>query len=249
MSVSPAGEKAAALKDILPAHPRTRSALGATAALGLYAALGRPLAQRALRSLDELPQAVQDLPEPVRGKDLLGAIDQFKKDHPEVKDVPVYASGKVPRSMYVPGYLLKVPLIREAFQKHYGIEEPGVYIRELSAPVALHELGHAALDRKVPGIGLLTHGTSMLAIPLLAQTILSKPVAQAGFVRRYAPAIAGALQLPVLAEEAAASIIAHETLKRRGQSGGGQLLPAWFTYLLGAGAPVAAQAAATALKR
>jgi len=53
----------------------------------------------------------------------------------------------------------------------------------------------------------------------------------------------------MLAEEAAASIIANETLKRRGESGKGVLLPAWFTYLIGAVAPVAGQAVATALKK
>lgn len=243
------GNKQAAIKDLLSDSPRLRSGLGAAAAMGLYAAFGRPLSRLLLHESDKVPQAHNVLPEPVRGEDLRKAIEQFKRDHPEVADVPVFASGKVPVSSYIPAYLLKIPAMRDAYREQWGVEEPGVYVREMSAPVALHELGHAALDKKVPGITLLTHGVSALSIPLLAHTIMSGPVAKAGFIRKYAPLIAGALQLPMLAEEAAASIIAHETLKRRGQSGKKELLPAWMTYLISAGVPVVAQTAATVLKR
>lgn len=246
------GEKAADVLEALrkSAGPRLRAGLGAAGALGLYAALGIPAARRLMDMVDSRTvPATNHLPEPVRGEDLRRSIERFKSEHPSVSPVPVFASGRVPRSTYVSEHLLKLKPVRESFEKEYGIHEPGVYLRELSAPTALHELGHAAMDKKVPGISLMTHLTSALALPLLGWTILKKPVAAAGFIERHAPEISAALQIPLLAEEAAASIMAHETLKREGKSGKGELLPNWLTYLIDAGAPVAAQTAASVLKR
>lgn len=248
-------EKAASIREILAKlGPHQRAGLGTAAALGLYAAIGMPAARALMGIMQKgVPLAHNSHPEPIdrdrHGPELVRWIERFKSEHPETKSVPVYVSGKVPGSMYVPALAFKTEIGRKELDEKWNVKEPGIYLKELSAPVALHELSHVALEKKIPHIRLFTSGVSALALPLLAWTIMKKPVAEAGFIERFAPAISAALQAPLLAEEAAASIMAHKSLKRDGESGTRQLLPAWLTYAVTGGMLPAAQTAATLLKK
>ncbi len=244
----------------------SKAGIGAVLGAVAYSRLTEPVQERLM---DKFVEGVEiskaDRPIPIekdqRGTDLLKWINRFRKDHPETKDVPVYVSGRVPNSQYITSMTFKIPGEAETLKKEWKITKPGIYIRELAAPVALHELGHVAMDRKVPGITLLTHGMSSLALPLLAYAIFKKPKGgmlekkypklkkQFRFVDRWSPAISAALQVPLLAEEAGASIIAEKTLRARGETGKERLLPAWMTYAVGAGTLPIATAAAKFLKR
>jgi len=234
--------------------PAGKAGVGAAAGgLGYMGATGRLQEHFFGKMTEGVELATADEPIPIakdsRGTEILKWIKRFKKDHPEVKDVPVYVSGRVETSQYITDAAFKLPGSAEGLKEEYKITKPGIYLREMSAPIALHELGHVALDRKVPGISLLTHGASLAALPLLASVIFRKPVKKAGFIERFAPAISAALQLPLLAEEAGASIIAEKTLRERGETGKKRLLPAWLTYAVAAGTLPTATAAATFLKR
>lgn len=234
--------------------PQGRAGIGTAAALGLYAALGIPAARALMGMMHKgVPIAHNAKPQEIEadrhGPELVKWIERFKDEHPETSSVPVYVSGKVPVSMYIPALAFKMPGSREHLKEKFNISEPGVYLKELSAPVALHELGHVALEKKIPMIRVLTSSVSALALPLLAWTLFKKPVANAGFIERWSPAISAALQVPLLAEEAAASIMAQKTLRRDGESGTKQLLPAWLTYAVSGGMIPAAQTAATLLKK
>ena len=247
-------DRALAVMEKRAIDPRIRAALGAIAAGGAYLAATSPI-QRFLmdKVTGDSPVAENESPIPIeqdeRGEEVLKWINRFKEENPSTKEVPVFVSGKVPTSVYVSPLIMKSDAIKKHFESEFGVSEPGVYLRELSAPSALHEMGHAAGNKKIPGITLLTHGISALALPLLAWTIFKKPVANAGFIERYAPAIAGAMQVPLLAEEAAASIMAEKVLQKDDASGKDVLVPAWLTYLVGAGAVPTAAAAAKYLKR
>jgi hypothetical protein len=214
--------------------PRLKAALGVLAGGGVYAATA-DVAAKAIADRAEVGEDVGDIaPLPIekdpKGEDLLRWVERFRERHPSAGTVPVYISGKVPGSVYVPEASTKLPVMGEVLKREFKIEGPGVYLREYSAPVALHELGHAAIDKKVPGISLLTHGASLLALAPIAWMLLRKPGAKPAFVEKYAPGIAAALQIPMLAEEAAASIIAERTLREKGETGKGVLVPAWLSH-------------------
>lgn len=234
--------------------PQLRSGLGAAATLGLYAALGLPAARSLMEKMHKgVTFAHNEKPQPIQadqhGPELVKWIEKFKDEHPETSSVPVFVSGKVPVSMYIPALSFKIPGAKEKLDEKWNVKEPGVYLKELSAPIALHELGHVAIERKIPPIRLLTSGTSALALGLLGWSIAKKPSAAPGFIERYAPAISAALQVPLLAEEGAASIMAEKSMRREGESGKEKLVPAWLTYLVQAGMIPAGQTVATLLKK
>ena len=215
--------------------PRIKAALGALAGYGAYKGVAEAAAGKlyagAMKGVEDVEDdAPRRIEEDEKGSEVLKWITRFRDRHPASASVPVYVSGRVPGSLYVPEAALKVPGVKGVLQKEHGIEEPGVYLREYSASTALHELGHAEVEKKVPGISLLTHGASLMALAPLAWMLLRKPGAKPAFLDRYAPAIAGALQIPMLAEEAAASIIAENTLRGEGESGGKILVPAWLSH-------------------
>lgn len=228
--------------------------LGAAGGYGAYRLLTGPIKRKLNEKIDLESGEIAKNKKPIiisrdrHGKELLKAVRRFKKEHPQVKDVPVYASGKVPASVYVPELAFQSPE-EERVLNSMNIKKPGVYLSELSAPAALHELGHAALDEKVPGISLMTHFTSALALPLLAYVALKKPGKGAGFIQKYSPAIAASLQVPMLAEEAAASIMAEKSLRVRGETGKQVLLPAWMSHAVKSMSIPAAVLAAKYLKR
>jgi len=235
------------------AKPWQQGLAAGGAALALYPALTKPVQNYLVEKMTkDTPIAKSDKPIPIQkdqhGADILPWIQRFKKEHPEVKQVPVYVSGRVPSSMYFSSVAFEDPETKKVLKEELGVSKPGVYLRELSAPVALHELGHASLERKVPAISLLTQGVSALSLPLLAYTIFKKP-GKMKFIEKWSPAISAALQVPALAEEAGASIMAEKTLKREGESGKKILGPAWLTYAVGAGLFPAAQTAVKYLKR
>lgn len=247
------------LKDVLARGMKktphwVKGLLGGAGGYGAFRLLTNPIRDKMMEKVELESGQIAKNKKPIiisgdrHGKELLKAVRRFKKEHPQVKDVPVYASGKVPVSVYVPELAFRFPEEKRALNS-MNIKKPGVYLRELAAPAALHELGHAALNEKVPGISLMTHFTSALALPLLAYVALRKPVKKAGFIQKYSPAIAAGLQVPILAEEAAASIMAEKSLKARGETGKQVLLPAWMTYAVGSMSAPAAVLAAKYLKR
>ena len=244
-------ELGTALKNL---DPRWKALAGALGTYGAYKLLSKPVLSQIWKRMEghyDLAETEKPIPieKDEKGADLAWWIDRFKMEHPETKDVPVYVSGKVPVSQYVSELAFKVPGMKKTMEDEWGVTKPGIYLRELAAPVALHELGHVAIDRKIPGISLLTHGASILALAPLAAVLFRKPVATAGFVERYAPAIAAALEIPLLAEEAAASIIAERTLRREGKTGKDILVPAWLSYAVGLSTVPLATAGAAILKR
>jgi hypothetical protein len=216
--------------------PRLKAALGMLAGYGAYKGVSEAAADKLITRAskgvqdagDEAPQRIED---DSKAESILKWVEKFKSEHPLTKSVPVYVSGKVPGSLYVPGTSFKLPLVADVLKEQFGIDEPGVYLQQYSAPVALHELGHAAIDKKVPGLSLLTHGASLMALAPLAWMLLRKPGAKPAFLDKYSPAIAAALQVPMLAEEAAASIMAEKTLHGEGESGKGLLVPAWLSHV------------------
>lgn len=214
--------------------PRLKAALGVLAGGASYKAVAMPLAAKAYESATQGESVGDVLPTRIehddKGSEILKWVERFRAEHPGASTVPVYISGKVSGSAYVSEAVMKVPLMRKVLKEHEGVEDPGVYLREYSAPVALHELGHAAIDKKVPGISLLTHGASLMALAPIAWMLLRKPGVKPAFIEKYAPAIAAALQIPMLAEEAAASIMAERTLRAGGETGKDTLVPAWLSH-------------------
>jgi len=234
--------------------PRLRALLGAglgyagmkTVTDPLAALIGAKAVEGFPRAESELPIEIKDDP---KGADVLRWIDKFKKDHPDVESVPVFVSGSLPASLYAYSDLFKNPGARKFLKDELGIQSPGVYLNEMSAPIALHELGHAKIERKIPKISLLTHGLPLLSLPLLGYAILKKPGQVPAFLDKAAPLIVAALQVPALAEEAAASIIAERALRREGETGRATFLPAFLAHAVErAGLPLTA-AAAMFLKR
>ena len=162
--------------------------LGAAGGYGAHRLLTGPIKSKMSEKIDLESGEIAKNKKPIiitkdrHGKELLKAVRRFKKEHPRVKNVPVYASGQVPASVYVPELAFQFPE-EEQILNSINIKKPGIYLRELAAPAALHELGHAALNEKVPGISLMTHFTSALALPLLAYVVLRKPVKRLGSSR------------------------------------------------------------------
>jgi len=235
------------------AQPWQKGLAAGGAVMAAYPLATKPVQNFLIEKMrEDVPIAETEKPIPIKkdqhGADILPWIQKFKKEHPEVKQVPVYASGKVPVSMYLSEVAFKNPGQKKLLKEEWGVTKPGVYLRELSAPVALHEMGHASMNEKVPGISLLTHGISALSLPLLAYSIFKKPGSMK-FIEKWSPAISAALQVPALAEEAGASIMAEKTLKREGESGKKIFGPAWLTYAVQAGLFPAAQAAVKYVKR
>lgn len=245
--------------------PRAKASIGAALGIAAYGPVRGKLNDYLIGKIDATtPRATAKDPVAVEkelsGTALLRWVEKFRKEHPETKSVPVYVSGRIPVSQYISQLAFEIPGQAETMLREWGIKEPGVYLHELAAPIALHELGHVALDKKVPGLSVLTHGASSLALPLLAAVLLHKPskgFAKAAprlakgmeFVEKYSPLIAAALQVPVLAEEAIPSIMAEKTLRTEGESGVSTLLPAWLSYVAGHATVPLATLAAQQLKR
>lgn len=215
---------------------RTLALAGAAGGYGAHQLLGGPLTNLLSDySVKDLDKVEEDGPIPIeddaKGAEVAKWIQKFKKEHPKVKNVPVFVSGRVPGSVYVRERYTKNPKMKAALKEIFGVDEPGVYLRERSAAVALHEMGHAAIEKTIPNVSLLTHGTSLLALPLLGYAIFRRPGGAPKFLTKYAPAISAALQVPFLAEEAAASIIAEKTLRSEGESGKKTLVPAFLSHV------------------
>lgn len=223
--------------------------VGAAAYRGAAMPIEKALSNRIEKDLEfhenETPMAIGKMK---GGEDLARWVEKFKTDHPETKSVPVFASGRVPTSYYVPKHFFAWKGIKDRLKSDFGITEPGVYVKEKDAAIALHELGHASLDKKFPKIQLLTHGISAAALPLLAWAIFKKPGVKPHFIERFAPEIAAAMQLPFLAEEASASIIAGKSLKSEGGDTK-RLGPSFASHAVGKGITPAATIAAMFLKR
>ena len=233
--------------------PWVKASIGAAGGGAAYRGAAIPV-ERALSNRIEQGLEVHENESPTAidkmkgGEDLARWVEKFKTDHPGTKSVPVFASGKIPTSYYVPKHFFAWKGIKDRLKSEFGITEPGVYVKEKDAAIALHELGHADLDRKFPKIQLLTHGISAAALPMRAWAIFKKPGVKPHFIERYAPEIAAAMQLPFLAEEAAASIIARKSLKSEGGDTK-RLGPAFASHAVGKGLTPAAAIAAMFLKR
>jgi hypothetical protein len=233
--------------------PWVKASIGAAGGAAAYRAAAIPvekaLSNKFEKNLDvhenESPKAIGQIK---GGEDLARWVEKFKTDHPETKAVPVYASGKIPTSYYVPKHFFMWKGVKEHLKREFGITQPGVYVKEKDAALALHELGHASLDEKFPKIQLLTHAVSAAALPMLAWAIFKKPGVKPHFIERYAPEIAAAMQLPFLAEEATASIMARKSLKSEGGDSK-RLGPAFASHAVGKGLTPAAAIAAMFLKR
>jgi hypothetical protein len=179
---------------------------------------------------------------------LAGYIEDYRKKY-NLTDVPVYAGGKMDTSMIVPEYASAEMI--ELARKTLNAKGPGIYLKQSSPGIALHELGHAREIREQPTVSKIPAISGVLGGAATLSGLISKSTKG----KMIAALLAGGFMTPALISEYKASAKAKEYLKEYAESKGEEadrakeLDYALGTYVAGAATPPAIIAGSALIRK